>query len=110
MDYFGLWLSGDFGHGHSKAKPQCSTYGSPMLSSSEEFDVELVEVWGVGAPFSPDDEVRARNVSEYVPIIVYAHLLLFVRRMRKSRSVFLIVTRQLPPCWKWQAENFTVKS
>ena len=56
MDYFGLWLSSDFGHGHSKAKPKCSTYGSPMLSSSEEFEVELVEVWGVGSPVKPKDK------------------------------------------------------
>ena len=56
VDYFGLWLSSDFGHGHSKAKPKCSTYGSPMLSSSEEFEVELVEVWGVGPPITPKDK------------------------------------------------------
>ena len=53
VDYFGLWLSSDFGRGHSKAKPKCSTYGSPMLSSSEEFETEMVEIWGVGSPLAP---------------------------------------------------------
>lgn len=57
VDYFGLWLSADYGNGHSKAKPQCTTYGSPMLSSSEEFQVELLEVWGVGSPTVPEKEV-----------------------------------------------------
>ena len=62
MDFFGLWLSSDFGHGHSKAKPKCSTYLSPMLSSSEEFVLELIEVWGVGSPAPPKgDEVCVRE-------------------------------------------------
>ena len=58
MEYFGLWLSADYGTGHSKAKPKCSTYGSPMLSSSEDFQVDMLEVWGVGEPVLPDTEVR----------------------------------------------------
>ena len=61
MDFFGLWLSSDFGHGHSKAKPKCSTYLSPMLSSSEEFVLELIEVWGVGSPTPKGDEVRKKE-------------------------------------------------
>ena len=63
VDFFGLWLSSDFGHGHSKAKPKCSTYLSPMLSSSEEFVLELIEVWGVGSPTPPKgDEVSKASV------------------------------------------------
>ena len=56
LEYFGLWLSADYGAGHSKAKPQCTTYGSPMLSAAEEFQVDLLEVWGVGSPRVPEEE------------------------------------------------------
>lgn len=56
FEYFGLWLHSDFGPGHSKARPKCTTYGSPQLSGSEEFEVEDIEVWGVGV--SPEQEVR----------------------------------------------------
>nr|CAB3263051.1 uncharacterized protein LOC100187118 [Phallusia mammillata] len=47
-EYFGLWLSSEFGKGHSKAKPTCTTYKSPQLSSSEEFLIDTVEAWGLG--------------------------------------------------------------
>ncbi len=55
MEYFGLWLSADYGKGYSKAKPKCTTYASPMLSSSEEFEVDRLELWGVGDPVLPDE-------------------------------------------------------
>ena len=58
MEYFGLWLSADYGAGHSKAKPRCTTYASPMLSASEEFQIDMLEVWGVGPPVFPPKEVR----------------------------------------------------
>ena len=29
LDYFGLWIDNSFNHGHSKAVPKCTTYGSP---------------------------------------------------------------------------------
>ncbi|KAI5098046.1 TLD domain-containing protein 1 [Silurus meridionalis] len=48
--YFGLWLDSDFGRGHSRARPRCTTYGSPQLSGDEDFTVDTVEVWGVGVP------------------------------------------------------------
>ena len=57
MDYFGLWISGNYGRGHSKARPQCSTYNSPCLSSEEEFAIDLLEVWGAGPPKLPENEV-----------------------------------------------------
>lgn len=61
LEYFGLWLSADYGKGHSKARPKCSTFGSPMLSSSEEFEIDLLEAWGVGEPvLDEEDEVRER--------------------------------------------------
>lgn len=59
LGYCGLWLSGGFDQGHSQGRPQCSTYGSPSLSSSEEFTVDTVEAWHVGPP--PDEEQVTTN-------------------------------------------------
>lgn len=47
-NYFGLWIDVDFGKGHSKAKPTCTTYNSPQLSAQEDFRFEKLEVWAVG--------------------------------------------------------------
>uniref|UniRef100_A0A3P9MUE1 MTOR-associated protein MEAK7 n=1 Tax=Poecilia reticulata TaxID=8081 RepID=A0A3P9MUE1_POERE len=44
-DYFGLWLDSDFGRGHSRARPKCTTYGNPQLSADEDFVLDAVEVW-----------------------------------------------------------------
>ena len=52
LDYFGLWLSADFGKGHSRAKPKCTTYASKQLSGQEEFSVYSLEVWGFGQEVS----------------------------------------------------------
>lgn len=52
-DYFGLWLDCDFGRGHSRARPKCTTYGSPQLSADEDFILDSVEVWAVGKPPQP---------------------------------------------------------
>ncbi|XP_021026682.1 MTOR-associated protein MEAK7 isoform X1 [Mus caroli] len=46
--YFGLWVAADFGKGHSKAKPACTTYNSPQLSAQEDFLFDKMEVWGLG--------------------------------------------------------------
>ena len=56
FEYFGLWLDSEFGPGHSKARPKSTTYGNPQLSASEEFQIEEIEVWGVGVP--PEQEVK----------------------------------------------------
>lgn len=48
LKYFGLWLDSDFGKGHSKAKPQSTTFKSPQLSADEEFEIDSLEVWNVG--------------------------------------------------------------
>ncbi|NP_001086719.1 MTOR-associated protein MEAK7 [Xenopus laevis] len=47
-EYFGFWIDSNFGIGHSKAKPSCTTYNSPQLSAKEEFSIHTVEVWAVG--------------------------------------------------------------
>lgn len=54
LNYFGFWLNGDFGSGHSRGQPSCTTYGSPVLSAEEEFKLDRLEAWGVGVP--PENE------------------------------------------------------
>ncbi|XP_070687200.1 MTOR-associated protein MEAK7 isoform X2 [Pempheris klunzingeri] len=53
--YFGLWLDNDFGRGHSRARPKCTTYGSPQLSGDEDFTLDSMEVWAVGKPPEPEE-------------------------------------------------------
>ena len=57
LNYFGLWISAEYGTGHSKAAPKCSTYGSPVLSHKDEFHIDVLELWGIGEPVIPDKEV-----------------------------------------------------
>ena len=52
--YFGLWLDSNFGSGHSRARPKCTTYGSPQLSGQEDFSLDSMEVWAVGKPPEPE--------------------------------------------------------
>ncbi|XP_029463955.1 MTOR-associated protein MEAK7 isoform X2 [Rhinatrema bivittatum] len=47
-NYFGLWIDSNFGNGHSKAKPRCTTYNSPQLSAQDNFLLDVLEVWAVG--------------------------------------------------------------
>lgn len=69
-DYFGLWLDSDFGRGHSRARPTCTTYGSPQLSAEEDFSLDSMEVWAVGKPPEPED-VRPAP-SSYLPFPFYS--------------------------------------
>ena len=55
--YFGLWLDSDFGKGHSRARPKCTTYGSPQLSGEEDFTLDSMEVWAVGQPPEPEEVI-----------------------------------------------------
>ncbi|KAM4733453.1 LOW QUALITY PROTEIN: MTOR-associated protein MEAK7-like [Anableps anableps] len=61
-DYFGLWLDCDFG-GHSRARPKCTTYGSPQLSGDEDFAL-VVEVWAVGKPPAGRDRCLRSRVEK----------------------------------------------
>ncbi|KAG5839817.1 hypothetical protein ANANG_G00209010 [Anguilla anguilla] len=65
--YFGLWLDSDFGKGHSRARPRCTTYGSPQLSAQENFTVETLEVWGVGDPPEEQQAQGKRSVLDADP-------------------------------------------
>lgn len=52
--------------GHSKAKPSCTTYSSPTLSSCEEFDIDSIEVWGVGTPSLPEVSSEMLSAFNYI--------------------------------------------
>uniref|UniRef100_A0A8D2ZDT5 MTOR-associated protein MEAK7 n=1 Tax=Scophthalmus maximus TaxID=52904 RepID=A0A8D2ZDT5_SCOMX len=65
--YFGLWLDSDFGRGHSRARPRCTTYGSPQLSGEEEFTLDSVEVWAVGKPPEPEEGRKKKSVLDADP-------------------------------------------
>uniref|UniRef100_A0A3B3ZCC5 MTOR-associated protein MEAK7 n=1 Tax=Periophthalmus magnuspinnatus TaxID=409849 RepID=A0A3B3ZCC5_9GOBI len=66
-NYFGLWLDCDFGRGHSRANPKCTTYGSPRLSADEDFIVETVEVWAVGKLPEPEEGPGKKSVLDVDP-------------------------------------------
>ncbi|RUS27520.1 hypothetical protein BC938DRAFT_483124 [Jimgerdemannia flammicorona] len=66
MDYFGLWISADFEHGHSRAAPHCTTYASPKLAGKEEFIVDEVEGMYVYAFWDMDRVSDAHYVSSLI--------------------------------------------
>jgi len=66
FDYFGFWLDQEYGTGHSKAQPKCTTYKSPQLSAKPQFSIHTIEVWAVGRGSQPaatdqDDQVTTRS-------------------------------------------------
>lgn len=66
-DYFGLWIDSDYGKGHSKAKPRCTTYNSPQLSAKENFTLDAVEVWAVGDPLANDTAKGPKSILDVDP-------------------------------------------
>ncbi|XP_063169148.1 MTOR-associated protein MEAK7 [Candoia aspera] len=67
LEYFGLWLDSNYGKGHSKAKPRCSTYNSPQLSAKENFVLDSLEVWALGDPPEADGGKGQRSVLDVDP-------------------------------------------
>ncbi|XP_077982661.1 MTOR-associated protein MEAK7-like [Glandiceps talaboti] len=69
FNYCGLWLDANFGDGHSKAEPRCTTYDSPQLSKQANFKVDVLEVWSVGPPptKSEDDEEPRPSILDADP-------------------------------------------
>ncbi|XP_054748961.2 MTOR-associated protein MEAK7-like [Lytechinus pictus] len=90
FEYFGLWIDQDYGKGHSKAKPKCTTYDSPQLSGSENFVIDCIEVWAVGplpkkkAEDDEDDEGR-KSILDKDPEATA--LLELVGKSRKSEGL-----------------------
>ncbi|XP_066493396.1 MTOR-associated protein MEAK7 [Tiliqua scincoides] len=66
-DYFGLWIDSDYGKGHSKAKPRCTTYNSPQLSAKENFTLDAMEVWAVGDPLANDTVKGPKSILDVDP-------------------------------------------
>nr|XP_015223588.1 PREDICTED: 1-phosphatidylinositol 4,5-bisphosphate phosphodiesterase gamma-2 isoform X2 [Lepisosteus oculatus] len=107
-NYFGLWVDSDFGKGHSKARPRCTTYSSPQLSADDEFTIDVMEVWAVGEP--PEDTAVA--VSDHRTCgksWVHFSSLAFpsqICRTRPSRASWMLTLRHRP-CWRWQGRPCT---
>ena len=64
FEYFGLFVSADFGHGFTA--PTCTTFESRQLSGKKRFQIDVIEVWGVGPKPKKvdDDSVSARTGPE----------------------------------------------
>ncbi|CAI8034702.1 MTOR-associated protein MEAK7 [Geodia barretti] len=92
LEYCGLWLSAEFDSGHSKGRPHCTTYGSPSLSSSEEFSVDTVEVWHVGSPPPPPEQSDGAGQSILDKDKVAGHILEMAGKTRHSEGL-----REPPP-------------
>ncbi|KAK9497788.1 hypothetical protein O3M35_003711 [Rhynocoris fuscipes] len=59
-NYWGLFLSSDFGNG--LVSESCTTYKNYIkLSSEKEFTVDKLQVWGVGAPDPTPEELGERT-------------------------------------------------
>lgn len=59
LEYFGLFLDASYGTG--MCAETCTTYHSPMMSGSKNFEIAHTEVWGVGPPpKSPTELVRPK--------------------------------------------------
>jgi TLD len=55
LGYFGLFLDASYGQGF--CSESCTTYHSPMMSTTKEFEVSHLEVWAVGPPPPPPEEL-----------------------------------------------------
>eukprot|EP00062_Callorhinchus_milii_P005142 gi/632944312/ref/XP_007887441.1/ PREDICTED: TLD domain-containing protein 1 [Callorhinchus milii] len=83
-NYFGLWIDSDYGTGHSKAKPRCTTYNSPQLSGKENFAIDVLEVWAVGA--SPK-KMNTKTKSILDSDLEAQALLEMINKTRKSEGL-----------------------
>ena len=70
--YFGLWLDSEFGRGHSRARPKCTTYGSPQLSAEEDFSLDALEVWAVSEP-PEQEQVRTWHTHTHTQTQTHTH-------------------------------------
>ncbi|KAK6643977.1 hypothetical protein RUM43_000242 [Polyplax serrata] len=61
LEYFGLWISAEFGKGY--CSESCTTYREyKMMSKNKEFDIAHLEVWAVGPPPLSPSELGERSV------------------------------------------------
>ncbi|XP_071816433.1 MTOR-associated protein MEAK7-like [Apostichopus japonicus] len=71
--HFGFYLSQDFGKGHSKGTPRCTTFDSPQLSAEESFDLDVLEAWALGPPpkaekpDSEDEDIGQKSILDKDP-------------------------------------------
>ena len=61
IGFHGIWLDGNFGEGHCRGAPNCSTFGNPRLSKNETFKISRVEIWEL-APRSDTVAQKSKSV------------------------------------------------
>ncbi|XP_060644449.2 MTOR-associated protein MEAK7 [Anolis sagrei] len=84
-EYFGLWVDSNYGKGHSKAKPRCTTYNSPQLSAKENFTFNAMEVWAVG---DPPGDINVKDPKSILDADPEAHALLeMIGKSRQSEGL-----------------------
>ena len=66
FNYFGLWIDAEFGSGHSRAQPKNTTFNSPQLSAKENFEIDYMEVWGIGEEKKPTSEDEEDGVPKSI--------------------------------------------
>ncbi len=64
LEYFGLFISSDFQHGHSRANPLSTTYQNPPLASSQDFEIDHVEVIRVKESQMEESKTGTRNPAQ----------------------------------------------
>ncbi|KAJ1678280.1 hypothetical protein EV182_004390 [Spiromyces aspiralis] len=64
MEYFGLWIDTNFHTGHSYPG---ATFASKQLSSSREFEIDVLEAWLVRSTDKEYDEGPARSILDTNP-------------------------------------------
>ena len=62
FEYFGVFVSADFGHGFSA--PSCTTFECRQLAGRKRFDIDTLEVWGVGPEPKKGEEDTVRTWEE----------------------------------------------
>jgi hypothetical protein len=65
LEYFGLWIDSEFGKG--KCSPSCTTYNCPQLSTTQDFTITHMEVWGVGEEPKKEEGVRDQSILDKDP-------------------------------------------
>ncbi|CAG7787055.1 unnamed protein product [Allacma fusca] len=66
LEYFGLWVDAEFGKG--KCSPSCTTFTCPQLSKNQEFNIQALEVWGIGPePIKEEGQRDSKSVLDKDP-------------------------------------------
>ena len=97
LDYFALWIKDDFEHGSCRSEPLSTTYSNPLLSSTPDFEIDSVEVWGV-LELQLDDRLIDKHKSSVLDQIGEAEFLEMAGKTMYSKDI----PREPvdPPCFR----------